>query len=52
MSHPQLRPLTFGEILDGTFALYRRNFLDFFLASLVPFVPVVLAWIVQHIITR
>lgn len=46
MNRPELRPLSFGEILDGTFALYRRNFLDFFLASLVPLVPIVLAWMV------
>jgi hypothetical protein len=27
---PNLRPLSFGEILDGAFTLYRRNFLRFF----------------------
>jgi hypothetical protein len=45
MNLPQLRPLSFGEILDGTFALYRRNFLQFFLTSLIPVVPVIVAWI-------
>ncbi|HEX2078150.1 MAG TPA: hypothetical protein VHG08_10590 [Longimicrobium sp.] len=30
-----LRPLSFGEILDGAFTLYRRNFVTFGLTSLV-----------------
>lgn len=34
MMHPDLRPLSFGEILDGAFTLYRRNFLRFFGTSL------------------
>ena len=29
MTLPTMRPLSFGEILDGAFTLYRRNFLRF-----------------------
>lgn len=36
----QLRPLGFGEILDGAFALYRRNFTAFLLMSALPLAPV------------
>jgi hypothetical protein len=39
------RALTFGEILDGSFTLYRRNFASFFLVALVPQVPLVLYWL-------
>lgn len=31
-----LRPLSFGEILDGAFNLYRRNFATFVLTALIP----------------
>lgn len=34
------RALTFGEILDGAFTLYRRHFLTFFVSALVPYVPI------------
>lgn len=36
MPIPSLRPLGFGEILDGAFSLYRRNFGSFVLTALVP----------------
>lgn len=36
----QLRPLGFGEILDGAFALYRRNFAAFLLMAALPHAPV------------
>ena len=36
MPIPSLRPLGFGEILDGAFSLYRRNFATFVLTALVP----------------
>jgi hypothetical protein len=36
MAIPSLRPLGFGEILDGAFSLYRRNFGPFVLTALVP----------------
>lgn len=39
MSVPQLRPLDFGEILDGAFTLYRRHFFVLFATTLIPFVP-------------
>ena len=42
MPAPLLRPLGFGEILDGAFALYRRHFRDLFLTALVPFLPLLL----------
>jgi hypothetical protein len=40
MHQPDLRPLGFGEILDGAFALYRRNFTDFLVMSALPLAPV------------
>lgn len=36
MPVPTLRPLGFGEILDGAFSLYRRNFGPFVGTALVP----------------
>jgi hypothetical protein len=40
-----LRPLSVGDILDGAFTLYRRNFASFFLIALIPVVPLILMWI-------
>jgi hypothetical protein len=40
MSTSPFRPLTFGEILDGSFTLYRRHFLTLFTTALLPYVPV------------
>lgn len=34
-----LRPLSFGEILDGAFSLYRRHFVTLFATALLPLVP-------------
>jgi len=39
------RALSFGEILDGGFTLYRRNFAVFFGIALIPRIPEVLYWI-------
>lgn len=36
MALPNLRPLSFGEILDGAFSLYRRNFVTFAVTALIP----------------
>lgn len=36
MALPPLRPLSFGEILDGAFTLYRRNFVTFAVTALLP----------------
>ena len=36
MSPATLRPLGFGEILDGAFTLYRRNFVTFAVTTLIP----------------
>lgn len=41
-----LRPLSLGDVLDGAFTLYRRNFATFFLTALIPLAPVALAWLV------
>jgi hypothetical protein len=41
MAHPILRPLSFGEILDGAFTLYRRNFATFVLTALIPTLGIV-----------
>jgi hypothetical protein len=45
MSLSHLRPLSFGEILDGAFVLYRRHLGTMFVATLVPFLPPVLFWL-------
>lgn len=36
MTAPQFRPLGFGEILDGAFTMYRRNFVPFLATALIP----------------
>lgn len=36
MSAHHIRPLGFGEILDGAFTLYRRNLAPFLLTALIP----------------
>ncbi|HEX5870229.1 MAG TPA: hypothetical protein VFY65_07440 [Longimicrobium sp.] len=36
MALPFLRPLAFGEILDGAFQLYRRHFATFAVTTLIP----------------
>jgi hypothetical protein len=41
MNQPTLRPLGFGEILDGAFQLYRRHFATIFLTALIPTVPLI-----------
>lgn len=42
MALPQLRPLSFGDILDGAFTLYRRHFLTLFMTTAVPMIPIAL----------
>jgi hypothetical protein len=42
MSMAHLRPLSFGEILDGAFSLYRRHFVTLVAAALVPLIPTML----------
>jgi hypothetical protein len=44
MSLSQLRPLGFGEILDGAFTLYRRHFGVLVATSLLAHAPVMLMW--------
>ncbi|MDB4948884.1 MAG: hypothetical protein JWM27_1533 [Gemmatimonadetes bacterium] len=41
----QLRPLSFGEILDGGFALYRRHFGTLASTALVAHAPVLVLWL-------
>lgn len=43
LSH--IRPLSVGEILDGAFTLYRRHFGEFFLAALLPQLPLIALWL-------
>ncbi|MGH7448694.1 MAG: hypothetical protein ACRELT_14080 [Longimicrobiales bacterium] len=40
-----MRPLSFGETLDGAFTLLRRNFSAFFGVALLPQIPVILFWL-------
>ncbi|MDB4948883.1 MAG: hypothetical protein JWM27_1532 [Gemmatimonadetes bacterium] len=44
---PQLKPLSFGEILDGAFTLYRRHFSTLVVTALLPQIPVVGLQILQ-----
>ena len=41
MSFSQLRPLSIGEVLDGAFTIYRRQFSSLFLTALVPQLPMI-----------
>lgn len=42
MSQPMLRPLGFGEVLDGAFTLYRRHFPTLFATALIAIIPITL----------
>lgn len=42
MSQLRLRPLGFGEILDGAFTIYRQHFATFFLTALLAVIPITL----------
>jgi hypothetical protein len=46
MALPALRPLSFGEILDGAFTLYRRNFVTFAVTALLPTAAMMIAMLV------
>lgn len=46
MALPNLRPLTFGEVLDGAFTLYRRNFVTFVVTALIPTLAIIVALVV------
>lgn len=39
MTTAHLRPLSFGEILDSAFSLYRRHFVTLLTAALIPLIP-------------
>lgn len=45
MSVPNLRPLGFGEILDGAFTLYRRNLVTFFCTALIPILAMIAVFV-------
>lgn len=44
--HETMRPLGFGETLDGAFTLLGRNFSVLFLTALLPQIPLILFWLV------
>lgn len=44
--HQTMRPLGFGETLDGAFTLLRRNFSVLFLTALLPQIPLILFWLI------
>jgi hypothetical protein len=50
MSVAQLRPLSFGEILDGAFTLYRRHFATFALTALLAYTPVIVIYLAQGLV--
>jgi hypothetical protein len=52
MSLSQLRPLGFGEILDGAFTLYRRHFRSLLLTSLLPITPLLAFWLALPLFAR
>lgn len=41
MAFSQLRPLSLGEMLDGAFTIYRRQFASLFLTALLPQIPLI-----------
>lgn len=41
MAFSQLRPLSLGEVLDGAFTIYRRQFSSLFLTALIPQLPMI-----------
>jgi hypothetical protein len=45
MSFAQLRPLSFGEILDGAFSIFRRHFATLFVVTLLPLLPSAVIWL-------
>jgi len=47
MNTPILRPLGFGEILDGAFTLYRRNLSLFLLTAAIPMLVLIAAFAVM-----
>jgi len=53
MLHSHLRPMSFGEILDSAFAVYRRHFVTFAVTTLIPLAPigVVTALIVRSVVS-
>jgi hypothetical protein len=47
-----LRPLSFGELLDGAFTLYRRNFAVLFGIALLLQVPVIVFWLLVPVMLQ
>ena len=47
----QLRPLTFGEILDGAFTLYRRHFATLALTSVLVTLPIMAIYVLQALVS-
>jgi hypothetical protein len=41
MAFSHLKPLSLGEVLDGAFTIYRRQFASLFLTALVPQLPMI-----------
>lgn len=44
--HETMRPLGFGDTLDGAFTLLRRHFSVFFAVALLPQIPLMLFWLI------
>jgi hypothetical protein len=44
------RPFSFGELLDGAFTLYRRNFAVLFGLALVPQLPLIVFWLIAPVV--
>lgn len=51
MPIPNLRPLGFGEILDGAFSLYRRNLTTFLLTALLPVAALMVGGAIMAVLT-
>lgn len=52
MSLSHMRPLQFGEILDGAFTLYRRHFATLFTTALLPYLPLAVLWGIFGVVAR
>lgn len=46
----EIRAFSAGDMLDGAFTLYRRNFALLFLTALLPQVPVLVLWLVTPVL--
>jgi hypothetical protein len=52
MTNLDMRPRGFGEILDHAFAMYRNDFTGYFLAALIPSLPIIAVYVVLGVMLK